>query len=68
MLGASTSTIPPEIAKLAQQIAGLELTADGLISAYCKIAYRKTRSFEKASHLLQLDRRTVRKKSDSSDM
>jgi hypothetical protein len=67
MLGASSSTMPPEIARLARQIAGLELTADGLISAYCKIAYRKTKNFEKASHLLQLDRRTVRKKSDASD-
>lgn len=67
MLGASTSTMPPEIAKLARQIAGIELTADELISAYCMLAYRKTKSFEKAAHILQLDRRTVRKKVDSSD-
>jgi sigma-54 dependent transcriptional regulator, flagellar regulatory protein len=66
-VGSSTSNREPEIAKLVQQIAGLELTADELTSAYCKIAYRKTRSFEKAAHLLQLDRRTVRKKSDSSN-
>ncbi len=67
MLGASTSTMPPEVAKLARQIAGLELTADEVISAYCKIAYRKTKSFEKAALRLQLDRRTVRKKSDARD-
>ena len=65
--GSSSSRVEPEIAKLARQIAGLELTADELISAYCKIAYRKTKSFEKAAHRLQLDRRTVRKKSDARD-
>jgi hypothetical protein len=65
--GSSSSRVEPEIAKLARQIAGLELTADELISAYCKIAYGKTRSFEKAAHRLQLDRRTVRKKSDARD-
>jgi DNA-binding NtrC family response regulator len=65
--GVSGFAVEPEIAKLARQIAGLELTADELTSAYCKIAYRKTRSFEKAAHLLQLDRRTVRKKVDSRD-
>ena len=62
--GVSGFAVEPEIAKLARQIAGLELTADELTSAYCKIAYRKTKSFEKAAHILQLDRRTVRKKVD----
>jgi transcriptional regulator with AAA-type ATPase domain len=65
--GVSASLMDPDIVKLARQIAGLELTADELTSAYCKIAYRKTKSFEKAAHVLQLDRRTVRKKSDSRD-
>lgn len=54
-----------EASRLAQQIAGLELTADELVSAYCRIAYRETRSFETAAKRLQLDRRTVRKKVDS---
>ena len=67
MMGSSSLPMESEIAKLARQIAGIELTADELTSAYCKIAYRKTKSFEKAAHLLQLDRRTVRKKSDSQD-
>jgi hypothetical protein len=57
----------PEINKLVQQISNLELTADELTSAYCKIAYKQTRSFEKAAKLLQLDRRTVRRKSDATD-
>jgi transcriptional regulator with PAS, ATPase and Fis domain len=65
--GVSGFAVEPEIAKLARQIAGLELTADELTSTYCKIAYRKTKSFEKAAHILQLDRRTVRKKVDSRD-
>jgi len=59
--------IDPQIVTLARKILGLELTAEELVSAYCKIAYRKTRSFEKAAQLLQLDRRTVRKKSDSPE-
>ena len=59
--------IDPQVVSLARKILGLELTAEELVSAYCKIAYRKTRSFEKAAQLLQLDRRTVRKKSDSPE-
>ncbi|MFM8263093.1 MAG: sigma-54-dependent transcriptional regulator [Pirellula sp.] len=56
----------PQIAALAQKISDLDLTADELTSAYCKIAYSKTQSFEKAAQRLQLDRRTVRRKSDAS--
>lgn len=56
-----------EIVKLADQIAELSLTADELVAAYCRIAYRQTRSFEKAAKRLQLDRRTVRRKSDQSN-
>jgi predicted DNA-binding protein (UPF0251 family) len=52
--------------KLAHQIDKLELTAEELTSAYCKIAYQKTNSFEKAAHRLQMDRRTLRKKADSA--
>ncbi|MFN9348086.1 MAG: hypothetical protein ACK6DQ_15960, partial [Planctomycetota bacterium] len=55
----------PQIAALAQKISDLDLTADELTSAYCKLAYSKTQSFEKAAQRLQLDRRTVRRKSDT---
>ena len=50
--------------KLTTQIDKLELTADELLAKYCQIAYSKTRSFEKAAKLLQMDRRTVRAKID----
>lgn len=56
----------PGVQILADQIANLELTADELTAAYCKIAYQQTKSFEKAAHRLQIDRRTVRKKADSA--
>ncbi|MEY2612144.1 MAG: hypothetical protein RL069_956 [Planctomycetota bacterium] len=65
--GESSHKANPEITKLVQQISNLELTADELTSAYCRIAYKQTRSFEKAAKLLQLDRRTVRRKSDTTD-
>jgi DNA-binding NtrC family response regulator len=65
--GESSHKANPEITKLMQQISNLELTADELTSAYCRIAYKQTRSFEKAAKLLQLDRRTVRRKSDTTD-
>ncbi|XZE20226.1 sigma 54-interacting transcriptional regulator [Pirellulaceae bacterium SH449] len=50
--------------ELSAAIESLGLTADELVARYCQIAYRKTRSFEKAAKLLQLDRRTVRAKVD----
>jgi len=65
--GESSHKANPEITKLMQQISNLALTADELTSAYCRIAYKQTRSFEKAAKLLQLDRRTVRRKSDTTD-
>jgi transcriptional regulator with AAA-type ATPase domain len=49
---------------LANQIEKLELTAEELLARYCQIAYTKTRNFEKAAKLLQMDRRTVRAKMD----
>jgi DNA-binding NtrC family response regulator len=49
---------------LAEQMESLNLTADELLSRYCRMAYRRTKSFEKAARLLQLDRRTVRAKVD----
>lgn len=63
-----SETLAPasDTTKLAHQIDRLELTAEELTSAYCKIAYQKTNSFEKAAHRLQMDRRTVRKKVDSA--
>lgn len=53
-----------EAERLAARLQSLSLTADELLSEYCRIAYSQTRSFEKAARLLQLDRRTVRAKVD----
>lgn len=50
--------------ELVGKLTNLELTADELVQLYCRIAYRKTKSFEKSAKLLQLDRRTVRAKVD----
>ncbi|MDA1166105.1 MAG: sigma 54-interacting transcriptional regulator [Planctomycetota bacterium] len=54
----------PEVNRLAALLQSLSLTADELLSEYCRIAYQQTKSFEKAARLLQLDRRTVRAKVD----
>jgi len=65
--GASgTSTIANASAAqtMLDQMHSLSLTAEDLVCHYCKMAYRQTRSFEKAAKLLQLDRRTVRAKVD----
>ena len=61
---ASTSGHSPEADRLAAQLQSLSLTADELLSEYCRMAYSQTKSFEKAARLLQLDRRTVRAKVD----
>lgn len=62
---AGTSTYAKKKAEvLLDQMQSLQLTADELLCQYCKMAYQKTRSFEKAARLLQLDRRTVRAKVD----
>lgn len=53
-----------EVQSLVQEMQTLNLTADELLRRYCRLAYRKTRSFEKTARLLQLDRRTVRAKVD----
>ncbi|MFN7843435.1 MAG: hypothetical protein ACK5N9_17080, partial [Pirellula sp.] len=60
----SQAVIESTSSKLVNQIDKLELTADELLALYCQIAYSKTRNFEKAAKLLQLDRRTVRAKID----
>jgi transcriptional regulator with PAS, ATPase and Fis domain len=54
----------PEVERLIDRLLALSLTADELLSEYCRIAYGQTKSFEKAAKLLQLDRRTVRAKVD----
>ncbi|MCU0719894.1 MAG: hypothetical protein MUC83_09335, partial [Pirellula sp.] len=60
----SREAIDSTSGSLAVQIEKLELTADELLAKYCQIAYSKTRNFEKAAKLLQMDRRTVRAKID----
>ncbi|MCU0712016.1 MAG: sigma-54 factor interaction domain-containing protein [Pirellula sp.] len=61
----SSALISTHNSQLVRQIDNLELTADELLANYCKIAYSKTKNFEKAARLLQMDRRTVRAKIDS---
>jgi len=56
-----------ELLATARAMQELRLTADELLQRYCRFAYRQTRSFEKAAKLLQLDRRTVRAKSDQAE-
>jgi transcriptional regulator with PAS, ATPase and Fis domain len=63
-LSAPSQGHSPEVERLIASVQTLSLTADELLSEYCKIAYRQTKSFEKAAKLLQLDRRTVRAKVD----
>ncbi len=40
------------------------LTADDLLCRYCALVYGRTRNYEETARLLQLDRRTVKKKVD----
>jgi transcriptional regulator with AAA-type ATPase domain len=60
----SRSSASGESIELAASLDRLSLTADELLSHYCELAYRKTKSFEKAAKILQMDRRTVRAKVD----
>jgi transcriptional regulator with AAA-type ATPase domain len=60
----SAQKYSPEVERLIDRLQALSLTADELLSEYCRIAYGQTKSFEKAAKLLQLDRRTVRAKVD----
>ncbi len=62
---AKNSRVDSESLELAKDIHSISLTADELLQRYCRIAYRQTKSFEKAAKLLQLDRRTVRAKVDT---
>jgi DNA-binding NtrC family response regulator len=72
-LGGRASHLPEnsgfdeEILTTARGMQELRLTADELLQRYCRFAYRQTKSFEKAAKLLQLDRRTVRAKSDQAE-
>ena len=54
--------------ELAARADELALTADELLRRYCRHAYRRTRSFDRAARMLQLDRRTVRAKVDEARM
>ena len=66
--GGTNKTADPDAAEtdqLAKEMQTLGLTADELLRHYCRLAYRKTGSFEKAAKILQLDRRTVRAKVDA---
>lgn len=58
----TTMTVSPAAAELGVLIDSLSLTADELLRRYCQIAYGRTKSFERAASILQLDRRTVRAK------
>ena len=62
--GTSATRDSPADQRLLLRLQSLSLTADELLSEYCMMAYRQTKSFEKAARLLQLDRRTVRAKVD----
>lgn len=62
--GTSATGDSPVAQRLLLRLQSLSLTADELLSEYCTMAYRQTKSFEKAARLLQLDRRTVRAKVD----
>lgn len=61
------SEFSEEILTTARGMQELRLTADELLQQYCRFAYRQTKSFERAAKLLQLDRRTVRAKSDQAE-
>lgn len=63
-IGASLPGNSPAAQRLLMRLQSLSLTADELLAEYCTMAYRQTKSFEKAARLLQLDRRTVRAKVD----
>jgi DNA-binding NtrC family response regulator len=60
------SGLSPEILDTARRMQDISLTADELLQRYCHFVYHRTRSFEKAAKLLQLDRRTVRARTDQA--
>jgi len=45
---------------LAEEIAGLQLTADELLDRYCQQAYEQLGSYRRAADRLKIDRRTLR--------
>lgn len=63
-----SSGLSPEILDTARRMQDHSLTADELLQRYCHFVYHRTRSFEKAAKLLQLDRRTVRAKTDQAEI
>jgi hypothetical protein len=50
--------------EMAGDFVGGRLTAEELISRYCTLVYRKTRSYEETARRVGLDRRTVKSKVD----
>ena len=57
---------PAELLPVFQGMTALSMTADEVLAFYCRYAYRRTASFERAAKLLQLDRRTVRARADQA--
>ncbi len=57
---------PAELLPVFQGMTALSMTADEVLAHYCRYAYRRTASFERAAKLLQLDRRTVRARADQA--
>ncbi len=62
-----TASYSADALALLDQMQSFRLTASEVLSHYCRMAYRKTKSFEKTAKLLQLDRRTVRAKVDLAE-
>ena len=50
----------------ADQLNECQLSAEQVLSEYCKMAYRKYGSYEKAGAVLKMDRRTLRAKSSQT--
>jgi Sigma-54 interaction domain len=50
---------------LMRELADCALTADELLNLYCAKVYQKTGSYQQSAQLLELDRRTVKKRIDS---
>lgn len=51
-----------QIEKLADQIRNSAISAEELVTAYCKFDYQKTKNYEETGRRLELDRRTVKSK------
>ena len=54
-------------ARLADELASGNLTAEQLLRRYCKLVYSRTRNYEETARRLGLDRRTVKSKVTAKD-